>query len=305
MRFQPYRVSKNRKIKRIFCISLIFVNLMFFYLYFFHRSFFTLFNSNNNQNTSQNADYNDKPVKTSQDLDITPTVVTLDKENCNSYAKDDNRFSSITVEFEDEDICVVRGVFNKEKFVTGYPKQTSDIKGAVVYVHGQYEEIKESEDKYYNKLLAWAKLYASSGYAFVAGDLAGEEYRSLAVGRVDTWVDFMSLKYNTKPSLLAFSLGGVPATLYIKEHPDKLRSVIMLAPNTNVNFGVNDCKDIADLPILVWYGDKDVNVPESYIKRLYNQCYKYTKELRYFKVLGLDHWKLGYIQDPLILFSGL
>lgn len=136
----------------------------------------------------------------------------------------------------------------------------------IVYSHGSNTTVsKDFSDPFMKDMQMYGEYFTKRGYAFSASSLHGANWGSnQSVTDIVDQIKYIKSKYliRDKINLLAFSMGGLPVFNYSFAYPETINSVALLAP-TSRTYLESQFKSIRKLPIQIWHGNKDVNVPYS------------------------------------------
>ena len=214
------------------------------------------------------------------------------------------------ISFKEDNTCLIWGLYKNEPIFIAFKQgEFNSPPGVFIYSHGQYERVAEKNTKFGKKLQDWGRIYANSGYVFIAPHLGGDNWGNQhAINMLNNIVLDLNrsiYKINKEDiNLIAFSMGGLAAYRYIKEHPEFINRTVVLAGTVRPSkWTAADCQKISMESIVIYHGNKDVNVPLSLSKEFVKKCSPYVKDLRFFILDGYDHWKLGYTRNKEILLG--
>ncbi len=218
--------------------------------------------------------------------------------------------SEVKIE-QSNDFCEIWGEYKEEPIFIVMPNYIGQKKklGVYFYSHGQDEFINTKNKRLYNKLTNWGKIYASNNYIFVAYNLLGNNWGNKDSQKLfNTLVkDFSQFDFvdNNNLNIIAFSMGGLLTYRYLANYEHNIKKAVILAGTVRYKeFDKEKCKKLAKTEVVIYHGDKDVNVLLSLSKNLYDRCHIYNKNLRLNILKGWDHWRLGYTQNADILLGG-
>ncbi len=179
----------------------------------------------------------------------------------------------------------------------------------IFYIHGQDELINthiSNNEKFRSKLQDWGKLYANNNYIFIAPNLYGNNWGSqkaldLLSNEIRYYADYFNV---SKVYLIGYSMGGLLTYKISAQNPKMFHEVTILAgtlPFDILNY--DSCKNLNKTKITIFHGTKDINVPYTASSKLIvDKCHSYKfkyPELHLLK--DIDHWQLGYTNNPKIL----
>jgi hypothetical protein len=169
----------------------------------------------------------------------------------------------------------------------------------VIYSHGQLRRITENlNEEYMVGLRDYASLFASEGYAFAASNEHGDNW-----GGTSAMIDIQnaiehfekeSLQINNKIHLIGFSMGGLSSINFAVNNSEKILSITLLAPTPNMNLNEEDIKKIHNIPIKIYHGDSDVNIPLNNSIRYKELFERHGKDVNLHILEELEHYDLEF-----------
>ncbi len=169
----------------------------------------------------------------------------------------------------------------------------------VIYSHGQLRRITENlNEEYMKELRDYASLFASEGYAFAASNEHGDNWGDTgAMTDIQNTIQHFekeNLEIHDKIHLVGFSMGGLSSINFAVENPERILSITLLAPTPNMNLKEEDIKKIHDIPINIYHGDSDVNIPLNNSIQ-YKELFKmHEKDVELQILEGLEHYDLEF-----------
>lgn len=202
--------------------------------------------------------------------------------------EEDVREVKVHREFKDIDGQSVYIAFNKNaKDEEKFPM--------VIYSHGSTYTVSEDKDNPLTKDLDYyAEIFVKEGYIFAASNQHGDNWGE-KVAIEDTRKLFEELNNNYKGNgdvyLLGFSMGGLVTMNYAEKYPENIKKIALLAPTSYVKtWSSNRVEKIKEIPIKIWHGNKDVNVPYSMTTNLIKRLSSLGKEVELITVEGAGHF---------------
>ncbi len=165
----------------------------------------------------------------------------------------------------------------------------------VVYSHGSTYSVTSNPD---NQLLKDLRLYADAfvkkGYIFAASNQHGDNWgNDLAVEDTRKLIEYIQTNFTSSKEiyLIGFSMGGLPTMNFAEKYPENIVKIALLAPTSYATrWSSQRVENIKEIPIMIWHGDMDVNVPYSMTTALIARLKAYDKEVILETVEGMGHW---------------
>lgn len=180
----------------------------------------------------------------------------------------------------------------------------------VIYSHGSTYSVTSNPD---NQLLKDLRLYADAfvkkGYIFAASNQHGDNWgNDLAVEDTRKLIEYIQTNFTSSKEiyLIGFSMGGLPTMNFAEKYPENIVKIALLAPTSYATrWSSQRVENIKEIPIMIWHGDMDVNVPYSMTTALIARLKAYDKEVILETVDGMGHWDVDTekIEDVLVFFN--
>lgn len=139
----------------------------------------------------------------------------------------------------------------------------------ILYSHGSNTTVsKDFSDPFMKDMQMYGEYFSKRGFAFAASSMHGANWGSdQAVTDMKNSIDWIKGGYliQDKIDILGFSMGGLPVFNFLFKYPNLVERVALLAP-TSRDYSKSQFYKIRFIPIQIWHGDKDVNVP-PYLSR--------------------------------------
>lgn len=137
----------------------------------------------------------------------------------------------------------------------------------VVYCHGAEERIQKSRKGYVmERVIQLGNAFAKEGFVFAAGNFTIDPIsNTIAINEIEELRKWCLRKFGMYPkmNLIGYSLGGYAIMLYSKKYPQHV-SLITTVAGTLINHiwlkYPHSLNSIKEIPIIIYHGDKDVNV---------------------------------------------
>jgi len=165
----------------------------------------------------------------------------------------------------------------------------------VIYSHGSTYSVTSNPD---NQLLKDLRLYADAfvkkGYIFAASNQHGDNWgNDLAIEDTRKLIEYIQTNFTSSNDLflIGFSMGGLPTLNFAQKYPENIVKIALLAPTSYAtNWSSQKVKNVKEIPIKIWHGDMDVNVPYSMTTALIARFKAHEKEVILETVSGMGHW---------------
>jgi len=174
----------------------------------------------------------------------------------------------------------------------------------VVYYHGSTQKITKnfSEDVMKN-MRKYGDYFANRNFVFVASNQHGDNWgKKIAVDDSMALVKWVTDRYPITNDIyvLGFSMGGQPAMKHVIVHPKDVRKIALLAPANQVEYyTATQIKYFRQVPLEIWHGTADVNVPYWATKLLVKEFGKQKTPVVVHTLDGKTHWDVDteYMED--------
>lgn len=165
----------------------------------------------------------------------------------------------------------------------------------VVYYHGSAQQITtDFNNEVMKNMHAYGKFFAGKNIAFLASNQHGDNWgNKIAVEDTRKLVDWVKKRYLTNGTIyvLGFSMGGMPAMRHVIMYPKEVKRIALLAPAQQVEtYTAAQIRLFKGVPLKVWHGTADVNVPYWVTEELQAYFKKYDVPLVVEKLKGKTHW---------------
>ncbi len=146
------------------------------------------------------------------------------------------------------------------------------------------------------KIREYGEFFASQGYLFAASNLHDDNWGlEESMNDIDLLIDwFENNEFHLKNEILliGFSMGGRTAMHYAFREPSKISKIALLAPTQASKLTQENVDSIKDIPVKIWHGTKDVNIP-FYSSQKYSEDFqKYSKEITLVPIEGSTHYDI-------------
>ena len=179
-----------------------------------------------------------------------------------------------------------------------------------IYSHGSTYSVTSNPD---NQLLKDLKLYGDAfvkkGYIFAASNQHGNNWgNNFAIEDTRKLIEYLQSNFTSSKNifLIGFSMGGLPTLNFAAKYPENIVKIALLAPTSYAtSWNMERVDAIRDIPIKIWHGNKDVNVPYSMTTSLIARLKAYNKEVELETIDGAGHWDVDTerIEDILTYFQ--
>jgi hypothetical protein len=222
--------------------------------------------------------------------------------------------------FEEETVTADGHYFEKLPLIEGqqayiaYPKTI--LKAApptiVVYSHGSITTItKNMNDEFMQDMRSYGEFFTENGYIFAASAMHGQNWGNAAsVADMKAMVQWIKENYpaQEKVNLVAHSMGGLPTWRFAFENPTLVNKIALLAPTSNYEtYKKANYDAIKTIPIRIWHGNKDVNVPYSVSTTMLARAKANgVQNIELVTLQGKTHWDVDteLMQDILNFYEG-
>lgn len=227
------------------------------YQYFFNIQNSTPSMNSKSEDKQDNGNDNQIPIPNDNSSNNTPKIITYGEEPAKEGAK------------YFEKIVEIKGQYA----YIAYPLeiQEDNPPTLIVYSHGSNTLVTNNmKDPFMKDLQIYGEYFTKSNFAFAASNMHGANWGSdeslKDIDNMRTWIESKYL-INEKINLLGFSMGGLPTFNYAFKYPNDINLIALLAP-TSRTYTKGQLTSIKNIPIQIWHGDADVNVPLSLSRNL-------------------------------------
>ncbi len=165
----------------------------------------------------------------------------------------------------------------------------------IVYSHGQLQRIVENlDDEYMQKMKKYGEFFSKKGFAFSAsnqhGDNWGQQEALNDIQNSIEWFEEENLPIKDKVYMIGFSMGGRAAINYTILNPQKVKTVSLLAPTPRESLSQEDVEKIKDIPIKIWHGTSDINIPFTTSELYVQNFQKHNKQVKLIPIENAQHY---------------
>lgn len=176
----------------------------------------------------------------------------------------------------------------------------------VIYSHGSTYSVTNNPDNQLLKdLRVYADTFVKNGYIFAASNQHGDNWgNSAAIEDTRKLIEYIKLNFpaSDKVYLIGFSMGGLPTMNFAAKYPEGIEKIALLAPTSYATtWNSARVESIKDIPIQIWHGNKDVNVPYSLTTSFIARLKAHDKEVNLITIDGKGHWDVDTELIPDIL----
>ncbi len=182
----------------------------------------------------------------------------------------------------------------------------------VIYSHGSTYSVSSNPTNQLTKDLDfYADIFVNDGYIFAASNQHGDNWgNSLAIEDTRKLIEYIDENYKTNGEiyLLGFSMGGLVTMNYAEKYPEDIAKIALLAPTSYATtWNSGRVQNIFDIPIKIWHGNKDVNVPYSMTTNLIKRLQSFEKEVELVTVPNVGHFDIDteYTLEVLDFFNDI
>ena len=194
-----------------------------------------------------------------------------------------------------EDVTVIDG----QPMYYAYPKEieVNNPPKLIVYSHGQLQRIIEDlDDEYMLKMREYGEFFASKGYVFSASnqhdDNWGQRESLEDIRKSIMWFEENNMPIKNELYMIGFSMGGRTAINYSIENPENISAIALLAPTQRLQLSQNDVEQIKEIPIKIWHGKEDVNIPFHSSQQYIQEFENYGKQIELIPIEGAGHYDI-------------
>jgi len=152
--------------------------------------------------------------------------------------------------------------------ITFAPVVPPEVVSLVLYSHGSNEHVTPEVEPagFAEALPRYGEYFAHKGAVFAASEMYGENWGSgEAQEHLLELVAYFEESYSVeRVYMFGFSMGGLPALRTARRSPESFDKVALLAPTVEMSDWTNSAlSTIEAIPVHIWHGTADVNVPIS------------------------------------------
>ena len=176
----------------------------------------------------------------------------------------------------------------------------------VIYSHGStYSVTQDPNNQLLKDLRVYADTFVKEGYIFAASNQHGDNWgNAAAIEDTRKLVEYIKSNFATSDEiyLIGFSMGGLPTMNFAEKYPQGIVKIALLAPTTYATtWNSTRVENIRNIPIHIWHGNKDVNVPYSLTTSFIARLKAHGKEVTLVTIDGKGHWDVDTELIPEIL----
>ena len=176
----------------------------------------------------------------------------------------------------------------------------------VIYSHGStYSVTQDPNNQLLKDLRVYADTFVKEGYIFAASNQHGDNWgNAAAIKDTRKLVEYIKSNFATSDEiyLIGFSMGGLPTMNFAEKYPQGIVKIALLAPTTYATtWNSTRVENIRNIPIHIWHGNKDVNVPYSLTTSFIARLKAHGKEVTLVTIDGKGHWDIDTELIPEIL----
>lgn len=184
-----------------------------------------------------------------------------------------------------------------EQCYVAFPKtiKESNPPAVVIYYHGSTQRITTNfSEEVMKNMRTYGAYFTEKNIAFLASNQHGDNWGSkTAVEDSRALIKWVNEKYKTSGVVyvLGFSMGGQPALKHVILYPKEVSRIALLAPAQQVEtYTVAQIKLFREVPLKVWHGTADVNVPYWVTEQLVTYFKKQNTPITVVTLKGKVHW---------------
>lgn len=167
----------------------------------------------------------------------------------------------------------------------------------VMYYHGSSQRITTNfSDEVMKNVRYMASEFTKKNFVFLASNQHGDNYGSVAAVQDSiALIDWVKTQYpiEEKIMILGFSMGGMPAMKHVLLHHTTIKKIALLAPATQVElYKADDFEKYRNVPLKVWHGTADKNVPYWVGKELLTYFTKKELPIELVTLDGKTHFQI-------------
>jgi predicted esterase len=172
----------------------------------------------------------------------------------------------------------------------------------IVYSHGSNTTVTTNfNDPFMKDLQLYGKYFTSKGYVFSASNQHGaNDGNQASIDDTRAMIKWISEEYliQEKVYMIGFSMGGRPTIYYTEKFPESVSKIAMLAPAT-CYCSPSLYNSLKGIPIKIWHGTSDVNVPYSAALEFIERAKPYGLDITLRTIEGAGHFDIDteYIEE--------
>lgn len=160
-----------------------------------------------------------------------------------------------------------------EQRVLTFAPVEAEVVSLVLYSHGSNEHVEPvvEPEGFVEALPKYGEYFARQGAVFAVSEMYGENWGSReAQEHLLELVAYFEESYSVESVyMFGFSMGGLPALRTARRSPESVDKVALLAPTIEISDWTNTTlSTIEAIPVHIWHGTADVNVPISLSREL-------------------------------------
>jgi len=228
-----------------------------------------------------------------------------------SNTEKQEKTEDIVEEEEEEREVVVKKIFSTvdgQSVYIAFDENANDEDRypIVIYSHGSTYTVSEDPSNPLTKDLDYyAEIFVENGYIFASSNQHGDNWGSAqAIEDTMKLIDYLDENYKSSDEiyLLGFSMGGLVTMNFAEKYPERIKKIALLAPTSYVStWNATRVERIKDIPIMIWHGNKDVNVPYSMTTGLIKKLSSFGKDVELITVEGVGHFDVDTEYTPAIV----
>lgn len=166
---------------------------------------------------------------------------------------------------------------DSQTIIVYYPAELPEGSPLIVYSHGSNEHVSPEivPAGFADALPRYGEYFAQQGAFFVTSEMYGENW-----GSSQSQLHLLELVSYFKETyavgevyMFGFSMGGLPALRTAKRYPEVIDKVALLAPTIAMeDWTSTTLTDIEAIPVHIWHGTEDVNVPIDLSRELFTRA---------------------------------
>lgn len=157
-------------------------------------------------------------------------------------------------------------IINNEQAYIAYPLEieSKNPPRLIIYSHGTNGIITtDTKNQIMRDMRSYGRYFTQNGFAYAAINIDGANWENnISVSNIKGLILWFDGKYKIKNTvnLLSHSKGSLPNLYFSFKYPHRVNIIALLAPTARP-FTKEQFKNIKHIPIQIWHGDEDVNIP--------------------------------------------